>query len=406
ADLLLLDQRLPDTTGLDLLKSMASSHTEMPVIMMTAYSTVENAVEAMKLGAIDYINKPFNQEEVTLRVGRALEGLRLQKRLRAWSEHNRTDGVEPILGRSEEMARVRDLVARVGASSAATVLLTGESGTGKDLIARAIHAASDRASAPFMNITCTALPETLLESELMGHEKGAFTDARQAKPGLLELADEGTVFLDEVGDLPPALQAKLLRFVQEKTFRRVGGIRDIEVDVRIIAATNRDLSKAVADGRFRADLFHRLNVIKVELPPLRARAEDVGLLAQHFITQFNRELGKSTRGLTDDALRRLSAYSWPGNVRELRNAIERAMILERKEWLGVEDLPDEVLSGGVIREEGPFHLPDGGYALESMERDMVRQALARTAGNQTRAARLLGISRDAMRYKMKKFEML
>ena len=293
------------------------------------------------------------------------------------------------------------------ARTSVTVLITGESGTGKDLVAKSIHYASDRAARPFMNITCTALPETLLESELMGHEQGSFTDAKSSKQGLFELADGGTIFLDEIGDMGVALQSKLLRFLQEKTFRRVGGIKDIKVDVRVIAATNRDLDKAVAAGHFREDLYYRLKVIPVHLPPLRARAEDVPILAAHFINVFNKEFKKGTCGLTDEAVRRLVSYSWPGNVRELRNVIERAMILENKEYLGVEDLPAEVLNRPPLGAEGcPFQLPDGGVALESIEREMVRQALEHTHGNQTRAAQLLDISRDALRYKMKKFSFL
>jgi len=408
ADLMLLDHRLPDMTGIDVLRKVIVDHGDVPVILVTAYSTLETAVEAIKLGAFDYLNKPFNQDELSVRITKALESSRLQREVRAYrSRQKERYGASAILGRSEAMAHACRLIDKIGRSSATTVLITGESGTGKDLVAKAIHYASDRAARPFMNITCTALPETLLESELMGHEQGSFTDARTTKQGLFELADGGTIFLDEIGDMGVALQSKLLRFLQEKTFRRVGGIKDIHVDVRVVAATNRDLDKAVSQGRFREDLYYRLNVIPVHLPPLRARREDIPILASHFITLFNKEFKKHTRGLTDEATHRLVAYGWPGNVRELRNVIERAMILENKDYLGMEDLPHEILDDARPGHEGcPFQLPDGGHPLESLEREMVRQALEQTHGNQTRAARLLDISRDALRYKMKKFGFL
>jgi two-component system response regulator AtoC len=407
-DLLLLDHRLPDMTGIDVLRKIMGGHGDVPVILVTAYSTLETAVEAIKLGAYDYLNKPFNQDELSVRISKALEASRLQRELRVWRTRQKERyGPSSILGKSPAMEKACQLIDKIGRSATTTVLITGESGTGKDLVAKAIHYASDRAARAFMTITCTALPETLLESELMGHEQGSFTDAKSTKQGLFELADGGTIFLDEIGDMGVALQSKLLRFLQEKTFRRVGGTRDITVDVRVVAATNRDLDKAVAEGRFREDLYYRLKVIPVHLPPLRQRAEDVPILAGHFIAMFNKEFRKGTRGLTEEAARRLTSYSWPGNVRELRNVIERAMILENKEYIGVEDLPVEILDPGQRALDGcPFQLPDDGYALESIEREMVRQALEHTRGNQTQAARLLDISRDALRYKMKKFSFL
>ena len=407
-DLLLLDHRLPDTNGIEVMKRFLAKQPEVPVILMTAYSTVETAVEAIKLGGYDYINKPFNHDELLLRITKALEASRMQRELRTWRARQKERfGASSILGESSEIRKVCQLIEKVGRSAATTVLITGESGTGKDLVAKAIHYTSDRANRPFMNITCTALPETLLESELMGHEQGSFTDARQQKQGLFELADGGTIFLDEIGDMGVALQSKLLRFLQEKTFRRVGGIKDIKVDVRVIAATNRDLEKAVAEGRFREDLYYRLKVIPIDLPPLRSRPGDIPILANHFIDTFNREFKKQTCGLSDEAVRRLVAYSWPGNVRELRNVIERAMILETKELLEVDDLPVEILNGASRDNgEGAFHLPAEGCSLKGLEREMVKQALGKTHGNQTRAARLLGISRDALRYKMKKYHFL
>jgi len=408
ADLVVLDFRLPDATGIELLKEITTAIPEAPVIMMTAYSTVETAVEAMKLGAFDYINKPFDQNEMVLTIRKALETSRLRREVRALRRHQEERyGLANIVGDSPAMKEVFRLIPKVGRSAASTVLITGESGTGKDLVAKAIHYASDRARGPFMNITCSALPESLLESELMGHERGAFTDAKSAKQGLFEMANGGSVFLDEIGDMGVLLQAKLLRLLEEKTFKRVGGVRDIKVDVRVISATNRDLGRAVAEGRFREDLYYRLKVIPIVLPPLRDRAEDVPLLIAHYIDQFNREFKKHCRGVTEEAARLLKRHPWAGNVRELRNVIERAMILEDKDLLDETDLPEEIRwtpppVEAVSRENG-FRLPEKGYPLDLMEHEMVRQALERAAGNQSQAARLLSISRDALRYKMKKF---
>ncbi len=409
-DLILLDYRLPDMTGLDVLRKTMTDHPETPVILMTAYSSVDSAVEAIKLGAYDYINKPFNHDEMVVTIGRALESSRLRREVRQHrSEQQKRYGLSSIIGESPAMVEVFELIEKIAKSQATTVLITGESGTGKDLVAKAIHYASGRANRPFMNITCSALPETLLESELMGHERGSFTDARTLKKGLFELAEQGTVFLDEIGDMGVLLQAKVLRFLQEKTFKRVGGVKDITVDVRIIAATNRDLSKAVQDGRFREDLYYRLKVIPINLPPLRARREDIPNLVNHFIDGFNQEFKKSTKGVTREGLDQLMSYSWPGNVRELRNVIERAMILENKPELTVADLPREIRepsqASPAIVPNG-FQLPDAGFPLKDIEHEMVKQALDKTKGNQTRAARLLSISRDALRYKMKKYGLL
>jgi DNA-binding NtrC family response regulator len=409
-DLILLDYRLPDMTGLDVLKKTMVAWPETPVILMTAYSSVDSAIEAMKLGAYDYINKPFNLDEMVVTIGRALESSRLRREVRHLrDEQQKHYGLSNIIGRSPAMQEVFQLIEKIARSQATTILITGESGTGKDLVAKAIHYASDRANQPFMNITCSALPESLLESELMGHERGSFTDARFLKKGLFELADGGTVFLDEIGDLGVLLQAKLLRFLQEKTFKRVGGVKDITVDVRIIAATNRDLGKAVQEGRFREDLYYRMKVIPISLPSLRERKEDIPLMAKFFIDGFNREFKKSTRGVAGEALDRLMAYSWPGNVRELRNVIERAMILEDKPEITLEDLPREIRDrpqqNAAVVPDG-FRLPEGGFSLKDIEQEMVRQALDKTGGNQSRAARLLSISRDTLRYKMKKYGLL
>jgi transcriptional regulator with GAF, ATPase, and Fis domain len=298
------------------------------------------------------------------------------------------------------MLSVKDTLVKIAASPASTVLLTGESGTGKDLAARAIHHASSRAGRPFMVVTCSAVPESLLESEFFGHERGAFTDARQQRKGLFELADGGTVYLDEIGEMTPALQSKLLRFLEEKAFKRVGGARDVTVDVRLVAATNRDLVAAVREGRFREDLFYRLNVLPVPLPPLRERRGDLPLLVGHFLEAFNRELGKQVRGVDPGALARLEGHGWPGNVRELRNVLERAVLLTEATTLGPADLP----SFGQERPgEGGLRLPAEGIDLAALERSFVVEALERSEGSPTRAAALLGMTRDQIRYRIEKF---
>jgi transcriptional regulator with GAF, ATPase, and Fis domain len=297
------------------------------------------------------------------------------------------------------MRQIKGLLARVAASPASTVLLTGETGTGKDLAAKAVHYNSDRAARSFVNITCSALPEQLLESELFGHERGAFTDARQQKRGLFETADGGTVFLDEIGEMTPALQSKLLRFLEEKAFKRVGGLADVKVDVRVIAATNRDLEDEVKAGKFREDLFYRLQVMPIQLPPLRERKGDVALLAAHYIERFNREFKKKVRGLSPAATQLLEHYQWPGNVRELRNAIERAMLLIDRDRLE----PDDFTTLTRSVEPAQFRLPPGGVNLDEVERQLLVQALERAGGNQSQAAQLLGINRDQVRYRIEKF---
>jgi two-component system response regulator AtoC len=401
ADLVLLDVRLPDLDGLEVLRRIRERHPDTLVILITALATVENAVEAMKRGAWHYLNKPIDVGELLHYVGKALETTRLRREVKSLkAKESAGFSFDRIIGESPVMRAVKDLLRKLAASPASTILLTGESGTGKDLAAKVLHYESDRAESVFQNITCSALPEALLESELFGHERGAFTDAKQQKPGLLEQADGGTVFLDEIAEMTPALQAKLLRFLEEKTFRRVGGTADLRVDVRVVAATNRNLEESVRSGRFRDDLYYRLRVLPVTLPPLRERTGDVAVLASHFVAQFAREFRKGVWGLTTDAVRRLESYSWPGNVRELKNAVERAVLLAEEERLAPGDFP---LGGGLGGAADAFRLPPSGVDLEELERDLLVQALRRTGGNQTQAARLLHLNRDQIRYRIDKF---
>lgn len=380
-DLLLLDQRLPDTSGLDVLRRVAARHADVPVILMTAYGAVETAVEAMKMGAADYVDKPFTQDEMAARVKQVLAAGRKPPEPRCWREETARPCTSDILGRSEAIARARLLVEKAGRSEAKAILLTGESGTGRGLAARVAHACSARVSRPLISLSCTALPSELLESELRG---------------AIALADSGTLFLEEIGAVPPALHSLLLAQLAE------GGR-----GARLIASTSRDLASEAQQGRFRQELLERLGLITIHMPALRSRPEDIPILVEEFVRQFNRDLGRSTSGLTEEAMKRLVAFPWPGNVRQLRDVIQRAMILDDRSRLDVEDLPEELQGAHAAADDhGPFRLPDDGYPLENLEREMVSQALERTHGNQTRSARLLHISRDAMRYKMKKFGLL
>jgi two-component system, NtrC family, response regulator AtoC len=408
-DLVLLDLKLPDADGLQVLREIKETYPDVQVVIMTAYADVGTAVEAMRVGAYDYIAKPIDFDNLGVTLRNALDARRLRQTVeRLREKHLAPFHFHHMVGVSRGIQDVIAVARKVSASGATTVLIQGESGTGKDLLAKAIHHESARADGPFMEITCTAMPETLLESELFGHERGAFTDARTQKKGLLEVAHGGTIFLDEIGDMSAALQAKLLRVLEERRFRRVGGTKDISIDVRVAAATNKDLRMAVEHGTFRKDLYYRLQVVTITLPPLRERREDIALLARHFLDHFSREFKKSAPRLGPRTERLLVEYGWPGNVRELRNVIERGLILTEGGEFTPADLPMEIAGNGLApsREAPRFPLPPGGIVLEEVERDFVRQALDLTHGNQTRAARVLGLTRDELRYRVKKFDLL
>jgi len=404
ADLVLLDLRLPDASGLELLPRIKALDATLPVIMMTAYGEVETAVAAVRAGAHHFLEKPINLPELLLLIEQALEARELRSEIERFRDGFRWQFADvSLVGRSPAMRKTAELITRLGTKgSTMNVLLRGESGTGKDVVARAIHAHGPRRTQPFVSVNCTSLPEQLVESELFGHEPGAYTDAREVKRGLFEIAHHGTVFLDEIGDVPKPMQAKLLHFLETYEFRRVGGVRNIEVDVQVITATNRDLEAAVANGNFREDLFYRLNVVPILIPPLRERPEDIAPLAMHFVELLCRDLGQPVRQLTKEALRTLEAYSWPGNARELRNVIERVLLLEDSDAIQAEQLPAEI-RGTTTRNPKSMVLPANGLDLEELERDLICQSLARAEGNKTGAARLLGLSRDTLRYRLEKY---
>jgi len=403
----LTDLAMPGGSGLDVLGAAKAKSPDTEVIMISAHSALDNAVEAMKAGAFTFITKPVEPEELAAQVLRALEKhslLRENAQLRAQVVH--TD--EELIGRSAKMRAVFDLIDRVAATRT-TVLITGESGTGKERIARAIHQRSDRERGPFLVVNCGALPEALMESELFGHEKGAFTGASSRQLGIFREADGGTVMLDEVGELAPSLQVKLLRVLQERSVRAVGGTQELPINVRVLAATNRDVEADVSVGKFRQDLYYRLNVIRVELPALKERREDIAALVERFIRRFAREIAKDVRGLTPDALRLLEGYSFPGNVRELENMIERAVALAASPTIGLSELPLSVL--GVSTQSSPdlLSLPEAGCNLDEVmnqiELRLLVQALERTQGVRTAAAKLLGVSFRSLRYRLEKHKL-
>jgi len=409
-DLVLLDIQLPGMDGLEVLSRAKELDEELIVIMVTALGVLETAVKAMRMGAYDYINKPFNLDELSIIVRKALETSSLRKEVaQLRSTQSKKYGIDQIIAKSRYMQQVLDMVRKVAKSDASTVLIQGESGTGKELIAKAIHYESARQNDPFMAINCAAVPATLLESELLGYEKGAFTDAKSQKKGLFETADGGTIFLDEIGDMEMGMQAKLLRVLEERSFRRVGGTKEIPVDVRIVSATNQDLLKKIEAKEFRNDLYYRLQVIPIYLAPLRERHEDIMPLVEFFIGYFNREFGKNVKGVSKMARKFLEEYSWPGNVRELRNIIERAIILENEEVLMLDHLPRELISrAGETGSGSPlnFRIPPEGIDIEDIERELIRQSLEMAEGNQSKAAKLLNLGIDALRYRMKKFNFL
>jgi two-component system response regulator PilR (NtrC family) len=400
--MVITDVKLPDGDGIEILRHVKAASPETAVIVMTAFGSTETAVTALKLGAQDYLIKPFDIEELKIVVKGALERRQLQdENLRLKAEFRSLHGLDQMIGVSPPMIAVFDMIRSV-ASANSTVLITGESGTGKDLVAKAVHALSSRKDAPFVSINCGAVPENLLESELFGHVKGAFTDAHQNKRGLFEVAHTGTIFLDEVAEMSLGMQVKLLRVLQERRIRRVGGTTEAEVDVRVVAATNRPIERLVKERAFREDLYYRLNVIPIRVPSLRERPEDIALLAEHFLKRFAREMGKDIATISADAAERLKRYPWPGNVRELENVIERAVALEITPTILPERLPEGVsqaVRDSTVTFGGGFSLPDH---LNAIEMDLLRTALAEAKGDRSRTCELLGVSSRSLRYLLKK----
>lgn len=403
-DLVLLDINLPGMDGFEVLEKAFHIDQNFIPIMITAFEDVDRVVRAIKLGAFDYIAKPFDFNKVRLSIDKALETHRLKREVKHLRQERKgQSGFSNIIGVNPEMRKILEMTEKVASTDAATVLIQGESGTGKEMIAQAVHDLSKRSNMPFVALNCPGVSENLLENELCGHEKGAYTDANVLKKGLLEVADGGALFLDEIGDMSQGMQAKILRLIEQKTFRRMGGVKDVHVDVRIIAATNQDLRKLMAEGRFREDLFYRINIVALRIPALRERRDDILPLANHFIDRYNRDFHKMVRVMSKEVEHFFMVYDWPGNVRELKNVIERAMILGEGDTLLLEHLPMEIVHGNQEQVMTGFNLPQEGISMEKLEESLVRKALMMTSGNQTKSAMLLGISRDSLRYRMQKF---
>ena len=428
-DVIITDLKMPRVDGMEVLRHASAHHPAVPVIMITAFGTVDNAVAAVKAGAFDYIEKPFEQEQIRIIVNKAVKQAHLSRREARplpTIEGGGPRGSFGLVGESPEMQAIYSIIKKV-ADTPSTVLITGESGTGKELVAKALHEHSSRKGGPFIKINCAAIPKTLMESELFGYEKGAFTGATSSKPGRFELADGGTLFLDEIGEIPVEMQVKLLRAIQESEFERVGGIKTIKVDVRLITATNRDLEREIKEGNFRDDLFYRLNVVPLPIPPLRQRSEDIPLLVEHIIAKFNDRLKKNVRGISEDAMHVLKLHYWPGNIRELENVLERTILFSTGDSIELDDLPADLRGEG----DGPARPPatqelvvpvvaaaaidgrepTGPTSLKAMvraetsrvERELIARALDETGGNVTQAAKLLKISRKSLQMKMKEF---
>lgn len=402
-DLIILDQMLPDGTGIELLQKIKESKNGVPVIMLTAVDKSDIAVQAMKLGAHDYVTKPINFDELKIVIEKSLESTRLKRQFTHLLKYQqKKNGFSGLIGSSPPMLQVYEKITKIAASNGTTVLITGESGTGKELVARAVHFLSDRKDKPLMTVNCAALTESLIESELFGYERGAFTDAKNKKKGIFEIADSGTVFLDEIGDISPKLQVKLLRVLEQKSFQRVGGTTDINVDVRIIAATNRALQEKIAEGTFRTDLFYRLSVATINLPPLRERSQDILLLAENFLQEFNLKFNRQFTGFAEETKQLFLNYYWRGNVRELKNVMERTILLNEDDYIQ----PHHIEFSHLLQQQkndNPYFLKnDEPKSLDELEKQALLQALEKTNYNQTQAAKLLKISRDTIRYRIKK----
>jgi len=416
-DVVFVDNKLPGIQGLEVISKIKAIHAEANIVFMTAFGSIATAVKAMKLGANEYVNKPFSFKEIYAILDNIKEKINIVNEIQLLRrQHKDKVTFDHIIGQSPTMRSIIQLSKKIARINTTTVLLLGESGTGKDLFAKAIHNESNRSGKPFVTINCASLPETLLESELFGYEQGAFTDAKKLKKGLFEMATGGTVFLDEIGEINLATQVKLLGVIENRTVRRLGGTSDMPVEIRIIAATNKDLKKSIEEKNFREDLYYRLKVFQINIPPLREHEEDIPVLSEYFLNQFNLQFRKNIKGINPDAKELLEKYRWPGNIRELRNVIERGVILENNDILQVESLPGEIVNlhgtkihapGSPERSDAKSHqesFPDGA-SLYDIEKQTIYQALQKTKYNQTRASKLLGITRDTLRYKMKKYQL-